>query len=174
MKRQNLRAMAETGIMCALSYLLNLITVYKMPQGGTVSAGAMVPIIVISARRGWKWGVAAGAVSGLLQFMLGDKYSFHPLSILLDYILAYAVVGLADLFAKGDKRKMSYGIVIVVFARLVFHVLSGAVVFYEFAGGQNPWLYSIGYNASYMLPELAVTLVLSWLLLSSKQIFVKK
>lgn len=169
MKKKKISTLIESGIMAALSYILNMIVLFQMPQGGSVSLGAMVPLIILSVRRGAGAGILAGAVSGLLQFILGRQFSLHPLSIFLDYIFAYALIGIVGIFGK-KKLKISVGIVVAVFLRFVSHVVSGAIVFYEYAGAQNPWIYSIIYNGSFMLPELAITLVLSMLLLSSKQI----
>lgn len=169
MRKQKLTALIEAGIMVALSYVLNLIILFQMPQGGSVSMGSMVPIIILSIRRGPKIGILAGAVTGLLQFILGKQFSIHPLSILLDYILAYAVIGIVGYFGK-NKIKISAGICIAVFLRFISHVLSGAIVFYEYAGSQNPWIYSIVYNGTFLIPELIITIGISILLLSSKQI----
>lgn len=44
--------------------------------------------------------------------------------------------------------------------RMLSHVLSGVVFFAEYAGDQNPWLYSIGYNATYLIPELIISIVI--------------
>jgi len=169
MRKTNLTALVEAGIMTALSYLLNLITLFQMPQGGSVSAGAMVPIIIMGIRRGPAWGVATGVATGLLQFILGKQFSLHPLSIILDYILAYAVIGLVGYFGK-NKLKISIGIFVVVLARFACHVVSGAIVFYEYAGAQNPWIYSMIYNGTFLLPELIITLIITVTLTSSKQI----
>jgi len=45
--------------------------------------------------------------------------------------------------------------------RLVTHILSGVVFFAEYAGGENVWVYSIVYNASYMLPSIIGTLIVA-------------
>lgn len=166
MKKEKIAALVESGTMAALSYVLNLIIVFQMPQGGSISLGSMVPIIIISVRRGPYWGMATGALAGLLQFILGKQFSLHPLSIVLDYVLAYALIGVVGYF--GKKRSMiCFGILVSVFLRFVSHVLSGAIIFYECAGDQNPWLYSIIYNGTYLLPELVITIILSLLILSS-------
>lgn len=169
MRKTNLTALVEAGIMTALSYLLNLITLFTMPQGGSISAGAMVPIIIMGVRRGPAWGVATGIATGIVQFILGPKFSYHPVSIILDYVLAYAVIGLIGYFGK-NKLKISIGIFVVVFARFVCHVLSGVIVFASFAEGQNPWIYSIIYNGSFLIPELIITLIISLALISNKRI----
>ena len=168
MKKEKITALVESGVMVALSYVLNLIVLFQMPQGGSVSLGSMVPIIIISARRGPYRGMATGALAGLLQFILGKQFSLHPLSIILDYVLAYALIGVVGYF--GKKRiNICLGILFSVFLRFVSHVLSGAIIFYEYAGEQNPWIYSIIYNGTFLLPELDISVILSLLISSSTQ-----
>jgi thiamine transporter len=58
------------------------------------------------------------------------------------------------------------GIVLGGALRFGAHVLSGVVFFASFAPkGMNPLLYSIIYNGSFMLPEVAISVVLTLLLL---------
>jgi thiamine transporter len=174
MKNEKLVSMVEAAMMAALSFVLNLFIVYKMPQGGTVTAGAMVPIIIVALRRGAPWGILAGAVSGLLQFISTGE-AIHPASILLDYLLAYAVLGVSGWFS-SSLPKVMFGTVFAVILRFVCHLLSGALIFASYApDGQNPWLYSMGYNASYMLPELVITVAVTIALyLFAKPLFRKK
>jgi thiamine transporter len=169
MQKKNIIALVEAGVMVGLSYVLNLIVLFQMPQGGSVTLGSMVPIILISVRRGPYWGILTGVLAGLMQFILGRQYSLHPLSIILDYLLAYGIIGIVAYF--GKKRvNIASGTLLAVFLRFVSHVVSGAIIFYEYAGDQNPWIYSIIYNGSFLVPELAVTLILSLLILSSSHV----
>ena len=162
MKHQKLIAMTEAAVMATLSLILNFVIVFRMPQGGTVTLGAMVPIIIVALRRGMGYGMLAGGLSGLLQFITSGQ-AFHPVSILLDYLLAYGILGIAGLF-RGGLGKVALGVVAAVASRFLCHLLSGATIFAAYAGGLNPWIYSLGYNVSYMLPELAVTEVVILLL----------
>ncbi len=171
MKRQKLLAMVETAVMTALSLVLNLIVVYKLPQGGSVTLGAMVPILLMSLRRGIVYGSLTGMLSGGLQFVMSGQ-AFHPLSILLDYVLAYGLVGIFG-FLKGSAWKVTLGTVLSCFLRFCCHLISGATLFAAYAPvGQNPWIYSLSYNASYMIPECLVSiLLLSLLYRYAKKLF---
>ena len=88
--------------------------------------------------------------------------------ILLDYVLAFTVLGLAGIFKADKIFKIISAAFFVCLLRYICHVLSGAVVWYELtkAGGWNDlvmrtgmWAYSIIYNTSYMLPETVITLI---------------
>ena len=45
--------------------------------------------------------------------------------------------------------------------RYFTHVVSGVIFFAEAAEGGNVWLYSLGYNITYLAPSLAATIVLA-------------
>ena len=45
-------------------------------------------------------------------------------------------------------------------ARFLCHVISGVVFFSEYAGSQNPWVYSIVYNAPYIIASYIVSALL--------------
>ncbi len=156
MKSKNTKCITESALMVSLSVILSFITVLRMPQGGTVTAGALLPIILLSQRRGPVWGMFTGALSGMIQFVLAGEV-IHPVSIIADYILAYALAGTAGFF-RGKTAKIILGTIVGCFCRFAAHAVSGAVIFASYApSGQNPWLYSLLYNGTYMLPELAVT-----------------
>lgn len=152
MTKNRLQKLTTTAILTALSVLLSFIIVWRMPQGGTVTAGCMTPLLFIAWRCGWGWGVAGSIASGLLQFIFGGTI-LHPLSILLDYVVAYGIIGLAGF---GKWRIVTTCFVCLL--RLAVHTLSGATLFAIYANGQNPWVYSFLYNSTYMIPETIVTL----------------
>ncbi len=163
MKQNNLLALTEAAVMAALSLVLNFIIVFKMPQGGSITLGAMVPIILVSLRHGSVYGVLTGVLSGILQFITSGE-AFHPFSILLDYVLAYGVLGIAGMFS-GSLAKITFGTTCACLLRFVCHLLSGATIFASYAPeGQNPWIYSLGYNASYMVFEWILSTVIMVLL----------
>jgi thiamine transporter len=164
MKKLSTRALVEAGVMIALAQVLSYVKIVGAPFGGSVTAGSMVPILFFAIRWGVGPGVFAGAVYGVLQFLLGPKYSMHILSILLDYIVAFGLLGLAGLFTKSIK-----GILLGVFAgilgRFVSVVISGVVIWSSYAPEtMNPWVYSILYNGSYLLPELVISYFLVMIL----------
>ncbi|MDF2591019.1 MAG: energy-coupled thiamine transporter ThiT, partial [Clostridia bacterium] len=110
MKRLSTRALVEAGVMIALAQVLSYVRIFEMPSGGSVTAGSMVPILFFAIRWGVGPGILAGSVYGILQFLLGPKYSMHILSILFDYIVAFGVLGLAGMFNKSLK-----GVILGVF-----------------------------------------------------------
>ena len=136
MKKQRLVAMTESAVMAALSLILNFIIVFKMPQGGSITLGAMVPIMIVALRRGAGWGILAGVLSGLLQFITTGQAA-HPLSILLDYLLAYGVLGITGFF-KGSLPKIALGMTLTIFLRCMPPVKRGNHFRLPCAGGAEP------------------------------------
>ncbi len=159
MKPTRNRILVEASLAVALSVVFSALRLWTMPQGGSVTL-EMVPLFLFALRRGGKAGCAAGAVSGVLQLLTGG-YIVHPLQGLLDYPLAFAVLGLAGFFP----RPLWLGIAIGGFLRFLCHVLAGAVFFGSFAPeGTNVWLYSSIYNGSFLVPTLVVSGILTWLI----------
>lgn len=158
----NTRVLAEASVTVALSVVLNYIKIFHLPQGGSITLGSMVPILLIAFRRGVRVGVFTGFVFGLVQMLLdGGIGLYNPLSIVLDYPLAFGVLGLAALF----KRQPVVGVVVALTARFLSHFVSGVFFFWMFAPpGMSPVVYSAIYNGSYMLPEMVISGVLIYLL----------
>jgi thiamine transporter len=154
-----LRALTEAGVMVALAAVLGLIEIIKMPQGGSVTAASMFPIILLAFRRGPGVGFLAGAVYGLVR-LYPSPYVVHPVQFVLDYPLAFAVLGVAGLFP----RNPYVGATLAVAGRFASHLFSGVIFFGSYAGDQNVWVYSAVYNGSYLGVELIVTLVVAAIL----------
>ena len=149
--------MLETAIMIALAVVLSFVKVWEMPQGGTISL-TMLPLFLLAFRRGPWAGIIGGVIYGVISIIY-DGVIYHPLSILLDYTLAYGLLGVAGFFKK-DYTGIILGTVVGTACRYLCSLLSGAVLFAEYAPvGQNPWIYSLGYNATYMVPELIICVV---------------
>lgn len=170
-KKWSTRMLAEGGVMIALSILLSYIKIYQAPQGGSVTAGSMIPIMFFAMRWGIGPGVFVGIIYGILDFIL-KPYFYHPVQFLLDYPIAYGFLGLAGIatMKNGKTNRKEYffiflGVLLSIGGRFISHLLSGVIFFAEYAGDQNPWLYSIIYNAGYLVPELIISfiiLVLLW------------
>ena len=158
------RILAETIIFVALATALSFVVVYVMPQGGSITAGSMVPLIWLALRRGPKIGVTAGILYGLMQFVF-LPYAVDPVQVLLDYPLAFGVLG----FAGFSKKMPLIGAFIAIAGRFVMHFVSGVVYWAPiYAPDLNPFTYSAIYNGSYLVPELVVTGVIIYLLQRSK------
>lgn len=158
MKKMSTRMLVEAGIMIALAQILSYVKIYEFPYGGSVTAGSMIPIVLFSMRWGSKNGLLAGFVYGILQFVLGPKYSYHPLSVLLDYLLPFASIGLSGLIRKNLLTNMA-SITIAMLSRFIFHFISG-IILWAPTTGENVYLYSLIYNGSYMLPEFLISAVI--------------
>ncbi len=155
--------MLALGAVCmALSNVLSMIKLLSMPQGGSITAASMLPLMLFAYVYGVGPGMTVGAVYGVMQYII-DPFFLSVPQVLLDYPIAFAMVGLAGLFSKSENRTLGLtaGVVLGSFGRFAAAVLSGVVFFADSAGSQNPWVYSIGYNGAYMLPECIICVVLA-------------
>ena len=166
MKKFDTKVLTEAAVMIALSVVLGRIKLFEMPQGGSITLGQMVPLMLFAIRHGAGYGMIVGAVYGILDMLLGG-YIYTPIQAILDYPLAFASIGLAGVFSKKimDKQEFAYAPVAVVFGaffRFVCHVISGYVFFAEYAegSGHGPLMYSIIYNATYLGVETSVAFIL--------------
>lgn len=156
------RKLTEIAVCVAMAVVCSFIKVWEMPQGGSVAL-TMVPILFIAHKRGVITGMLTGAVYGALSMLLAGVI-YHPASILLDYVLAFGALGIAGLFGNGI-RGIVIGSIAGVGGRFVCSLISGAVLFAEYAPeGQNPWIYSLIYQGTYMLPELIISVAVLLLL----------
>ena len=153
MGQSKTRMIAEAGVAIAIAQVLSFITLFHMPQGGSIKAASLVPLMIFAYRWGGTRGIWAGVVYGVLHFLLGFKSSIHYLSIILDYLVAYGAIGVCGYF-KDNIIGLVSGSIVAIALRWFTSVTSGAVVFASYAPqGQNPWIYSMIYNASYMIPD---------------------
>lgn len=173
MDKRKIHALVEGAIMVALAFGLSFIKVFQLPWGGSITLLSMLPIIVYSIRNGVKDGLLCSFAFSLAQLAQGIfmdgllGWGLTPVMLVscmfLDYVGAFTALGLAGAFRKKDMQGWIVGTVGVIFVRYIFHVISGAVVFasagklWEGLEIANPWLYSIVYNACYMLPEMILT-----------------
>ncbi|WP_434813804.1 energy-coupled thiamine transporter ThiT [Bacillus halotolerans] len=168
----------EIAIMTAAAVILDIVSgmFLRMPQGGSVSI-MMIPIFLISFRWGVKAGLTTGLLTGLVQIAIGNLFLQHPVQLLLDYIAAFAAVGISGFFASAVRKsalsrakgKLIVSIICAVFIgsflRYAAHVISGAVFFGSFAPKGTPvWIYSLTYNATYMIPSFIICAIVLCLL----------
>lgn len=181
-KRSNTLFLVEVAVFSALAYLLDLVSgllsLKIWPQGGSISI-AMIPIFLMSFRWGIKGGILSGFLLGLLQFILGFSQIYTLLQGIIDYGIAFSVVGLAGIFAsqvktslKNNTRNWVTFVLLGTFLgsalRYLSHVYSGIVFFGEYApAGQPVAVYSFVYNGTYMLPSFIVSAVLVILVISA-------
>lgn len=165
------RRITETAIMIALATVLSYVVFSKLPMGGSVTLFSQVPIIIIGYRYGLKWGAATGVIHGLLQMVLQGLENFsyvkgigsYLILIFADYVVAFMVLGIGGaLFKKAVKNQalaLGLGAAVASALRYLCHFVSGATIWKEYAGDQAVWLYSLTYNATYMLPELIISVI---------------
>ena len=146
--------MLATGAVCmAIAFVLSFIALYKMPTGGSVTPASMLPIIAFAWAFGAPAGILVGIAYGVLQLTQG-MYFLNPVQFLFDYILPFAFLGFAGFF---KKKNLIPAIIIVCVLRFLSHYTAGVVFWGEYAPpGQAPWLYSLIYNGSYMLPDTII------------------
>ncbi|WP_419888788.1 energy-coupled thiamine transporter ThiT [Neobacillus niacini] len=182
-KRSNTLFLVEVAVFSALAYLLDLVSgllsLKIWPQGGSISI-AMIPIFLMAFRWGVKGGILSGFLLGLLQFILGFSQIYTLVQGIIDYGIAFSVVGLAGIFASQIKDSLSnnnrrkwvtfvlLGTLLGSALRYLAHVISGIVFFGEYAPeGQPVAVYSLLYNGTYMLPSFIVCAIIVILVISA-------
>ncbi len=176
MKQQrNLLRLVESALLLAVAAVLSLVKVLDLPYGGSITACAALPVLLVAYRHGTAWGLFTGFAYALIQLLTGLNtlsYVTTPLSvaavIVLDYVLAFTVLGLGGIFRRQVESQgtaLVLGALLTGVLRYIFHVIAGCTVW---AGLSIPdgaaLLYSLAYNATYMLPETLVTMLGAWYL----------
>lgn len=137
-------AAAECALCVALSYIMTRVNLFEMPQGGSIDF-ELVPLILFTYRRGWKWGLAAGFFEGLMRMLLSRHFQLsmdYMLPNFLDHPLAYAFIALTDL------HPFWLGLIAAWAGMTASSVVCGVLFYAQYAPeGQNAWIYSFSYNA---------------------------
>ena len=178
------RILVECALMIAIGTVLANVKIYELPNGGSVTFLSMLPFVLVSFRHGVKWGLFTGFVNSLLQMLLGfyappvPSFLYFLGEVLLDYVLAFMALGLAELFARPFHNRMvgvAFGTFMVGLLRFLCSFLSGVLIWGNLSDGLAAWTYSLGYNASYMLPETVLTVLAAVLLVKlAPQMFEKQ
>ncbi len=149
--------------MAGLATALSFVKINALwANGGSISF-EMIPLFLVAFRHGWKVGVLTGLIAGFTGLLSGASI-FHPIQFVLDYPVAFALIGLAGVFVR--KRQVPnlsvivLGILLGTLLRFMAHFTSGVVYFAEFTpDGWNDYIYSAAYNASYLVPQMIITLI---------------
>lgn len=158
--KMSTRTLIDIALMLALTIVLHQIHLFHMPQGGSVTLGAMVPLLLLSYRYGPGIGALAGFLYGLIN-IIQDPFIVHPVQVLFDYPLPYMAMGLAGLWREHIYR----GTALAFLARFCCHLISGVVFFASYApAGMSPFVYSFVFNASYLIPEFLICCIILRLL----------
>lgn len=171
-KRNVLRALCECAVFAALALALSYL---KIPVGigfggfgGSVDL-VMIPLILCAIRWGVGWGMGVGLVFGTAKFFLAGGAAVNWQSMLLDYSVAYMMVGLAGvLYRKSGTAWLAA--LIGCLGRFLVHYVSGVTIYAEYVEDifglkmTSPWIYSLLYNGSYMLPNTILAVLVCMLL----------
>lgn len=166
------RRLTAMAVAVALAVLLGFIRLYRLPWGGSLSL-KILPLVYLSISHGPRAGMAGGLAAGLVTLII-DPVVLHPIQVVLDYLLPYAMLGIIGYFPGWPRL----GITVACILRLASHVVSGAVYFAAFTPPElnrqvyelirdysgitlapllqqwtAPWLYALLYNASVVVPE---------------------
>ena len=177
--REKIILCIEVAIFAAIGFVLDLLASlysgYLFPFGGSLSL-ALIPIVILSFRRGPLAGFLCGLLVGALDLIDGapaftDTWYNYFLMITLDYLLAYPLAGLCGLFKPLIKR-IDFKIVITIatfcggIAKFIVHFLSGVILWPEFPGQPilERCIYSLTYNGSYMFPTIIVCSIITFLI----------
>lgn len=198
-RNSRLRKLVTCAMLIAIAIVLTFVVAYESPFGGSVTVLSMLPIVLIGYLYGVKWGFGSALVFGILKilvsmktvsalFMPGDSQQLWWKAILiclLDYVIAYTVLGVASLFRKIGKPSAALGIgaLVACVCRYIVHVISGAVfygswaswffgelgetgaaIMEKYSGASLSILYSVLYNAVYMIPETILTTVAAFII----------
>lgn len=150
------RMMTHIGLALALAAVLHTVRLYHLPQGGSITLGSMVPILLMAMYYGAEVGYLTGFLYGMIN-LVQDPYILHPIQVLFDYPLPFMALGLAGYF----KERMVIGTAMAVLGRFLCHFISGVVFFASYAPpNMSPYVYSLVFNGSYLVPELAICLII--------------
>lgn len=212
------RRLTESAMLIAVAVVLELVSklfIPEFPFGGQITLVSMLPVVLISYRHGVKWGLVSALAYALIEMAIGTKTvmaAFQPgyfgdgvliinalIMCLLDYVVAFTVLGLGGIFRnriQSPGASLMAGSLVALGARYFAHVFSGYILFSGYAewffthedfpfpalgeailSTLSPamlgFVYSLVYNAMYMIPEMVFTAVVSLLLARIPKIVTK-
>ena len=163
-KKYTTQEIAYAGVCLALSFALSFIKVSPVQFGGSITLASFVPLLIYSYKYGAVKGTLAGVMLGLFNF-ISDPFILTPLTFFLDYVFAFASIGLMGFAPKFGKlplaAKVTIGTVLVYIARFIFHLLSGFIYFAENSiwvdlPTPNMFVYSFIYQCVYLPADCAI------------------
>ena len=175
----NTRALVYGAVAVALSFALSYARLFKLPQGGSVTFTSLLPLMIYCMMFGTRRGLLVCLVYGTLQ-ALQDPYIIHPMQFLLDYPLAFGLIGVSGIFVEKNLFKNKIvgfvlGALLAVGLRYACHVCSGVFAFADYfywdselmSKYDSAAVYSLAYN-SFALVDMAIAIVAGSLMLLSK------
>ena len=190
------------AVATVLSVVCEFIPFLSLPMGGGFTLASMLPIVIISYMYGLRWGFFSSFVYSCIQILISLMMGktvlalFTPSSsdymgvwvaiavIVIDYLLAYTILGVGGIFRGCVKNKivaLVLGVIVALSLRYLCHIVSG-YIFYgawaewffgeakatykigefilnNFSGKGLSLVYSIFYNGLYMIPEIIITAI---------------
>lgn len=169
---------AAAGITIGLSFALSYAKISPVPYGGSITLASFVPVLIYAYVYGIADGLLAGTIFGLLNFISGP-YILTPFTFILDYLLAFAsigIMGVAKKFTKKQTFNVVLGTIAVYVARFLFHLISGIIYFMNDAvwvdlpswAMANSFVYSLIYQLIYIPADCAIAAIVMYILAKTK------
>lgn len=177
-KKFDAKRLAFAGVSVGLSFVLSFIKVSPVLYGGSITLASFVPVLVYAYVFGLADGLLVGLIHGLLNF-ISSPYILTPMTFVLDYLLAFASIGLMGLAPKFTKKttfNVVLGTIAVFTLRFVFHLVSGAIYFAEGAvwvefpswALTSSFVYSFIYQCVYVPADCVIAAVVLYALAKTR------
>lgn len=175
-KKYTTTEIAYAGVCLAASFALSFIKISPVQYGGSITLASFVPILIYAYKFGPIKATIAGIIFGLFNF-ISDPYILTPMTFVLDYVLAFASIGLmgfAPMLGKlPQAAKISIGTVLVYVARFIFHLISGMIYFMEDSvwaniPAPNAFVYSFLYQCVYLPADCVIAVGVLLVLVKTK------
>ena len=161
--RFDAKKLSCAGISLGLAFVTCYIK-FSLPLGGSVTLFSMFFICFVGYVFGVKVGFATAFAFSILQFIqTGATYFLSPFQVCCDYFFAFTALGIAG-FWYNKKNGLVKGFIAAALVRGLFHTIGGYIYWMDYMPDTFPKslasFYSIIYNYSYILVEMAATLIL--------------
>lgn len=163
--------LVESAVMLGLATALSMVKLWTAPLGGSVTLCSMLPVLLIGYKYGPRWGLFTGFTYSVIQLLLdlgavlswGLTPAALAASFILDYFMAFSMLGLAGIYGKGLKQYIA-GMCTAAVLRFICHVVAGVTAYASFL--PKDWqghllLYSLVDNGQYLLPDFAICLAVA-------------
>ena len=161
-RKMSTKQLVFCAMAMALAFITSYIKVFSMPWGGSITLCSMLFIVLIANWYGVQTGILVGLAYGILQF-IQEPFVLSFFQVCCDYILAFAALGLAGLFA-NKSHGLVKGYIVAVLARGAFHAIGGYLYWMDYMPENFPQslksIYPIAYNYSFLLAEAAITIII--------------
>ena len=155
------KSQALGGIVCAITLVLSMIYI-PLPTGATISAGSMLPIMLLALCYNYKVAMVTGFITGIMALILIPVWQpIHALQIFVEHLVCFSCLGYAGVFGRDKKWRVALGCVLAVTIKTLTHIMSGIIFFTENAWeGYGAIAYSVAYNLSNNIPEGILTIII--------------